>query len=64
MSIARGLDWRYDTLTGAIRNWHLDGDGNMRWDDDNELCPDQIIRGNADLVPAQHAHLTGSGDKP
>ena len=25
--------------------------------------PDQILRGNADLVPAQHDYLTGSGDK-
>lgn len=63
MSITGGFDWRYDTRTGAVRSWHLDADGNMRWDDNNDLCPDQIIRGNADLVPAQHAHLTGPGDK-
>jgi hypothetical protein len=54
MNITRGFGWRYDTRTGAVRNWHLDADGNMRWVDTGELCPDQIIRGNADLVPAQH----------
>lgn len=54
MTITRGFGWRYDTRTGAIRNWHLDASGNMRWVDTGELCPDQIIKGNADLVPAQH----------
>lgn len=24
---------------------------------------DEILKGNADLVPAQHDYLTGSGDK-
>ena len=50
MSITRGIGWRYDTRTGAVRNWHLDADGNMRWVDTGELCPDQILKGNADLV--------------
>lgn len=54
MTITRGFGWRYDTRTGATRNWHLDGDGNMRWVDTGELLADQIIKGNADLVPAQH----------
>ena len=57
MSITRGFGWRYDVSTGAIRNWHLDADGNMRWIDNNELCPDQIIKGNADLVLAKHQTL-------
>ena len=54
MTITRGFGWRYDTPTGAIRHWHLDSDGNMRWVDTGELLADQIIKGNADLVPAQH----------
>lgn len=56
MTITRGFGWRYDTRTGAVRSWNLDGDGNMRWIDTGELCPDQILKGNADLVPANHAH--------
>lgn len=49
--------WRYDSLTGVIRDWRLDADGNMRWSDDGTLCPDQVLKGNADLVPAQHATM-------
>lgn len=54
MSGLRGFGLRYDARTGATRNWHLDSDGNMRWVDTGELLADQIIKGNADLVPAQH----------
>lgn len=57
MTITRGYGGRYDTRTGAVRNWYLDGDGNMRWVDTGELLADQIIKGNSDLVPAQHQTL-------
>lgn len=55
MTITRAIGWRYDTRTGAISHWYRDSDGNMRWADTGELCPDQILKGNADLVPAEHA---------
>lgn len=54
MTITRGFGWRYDVSTGAVREFYVDGDGNRRWVIGNELCPDQILKGNADLVPAQH----------
>ena len=60
MTITRGFGWRYDTRTGGVRIWHLDSDGNKRWIDTGELCPDQILKGNADLVPAEHQTMGDS----
>lgn len=61
----RGVGWRYDHKTGAVREYHLGNDGVRRWVDTGEQCPEanQILKGNADLVPAQHAYLTSPGDK-
>lgn len=55
----RGVGWRYDNKTGAVREYHLAADGVRRWVDTGEQCPefDAIQRGNADLVPAQHQTL-------
>lgn len=58
MSITRGFGWRYDTQTGAIRNYYV-RDGVRRWVDTDEPCPDEILEGNADLVPAQHKTMEG-----
>lgn len=49
--------WRYDAQTGAIRDFYV-RDGVRRWVDADEPCPGEILKGNADLVPAQHAYLT------
>lgn len=51
--------WRYDARTGEVRATIIDPDGNMRWCDDNTLCPDQILKGNADLVPSEHQTMGG-----
>lgn len=53
MTITRGFGFRYDTQTGAIRDFYV-RDGVRRWVDTDEPCPDEIMKGNADLVPAQH----------
>lgn len=53
MTITRGFGWRYDTQTGRIRDFYV-RDGVRRWVDTDEPCPDEILKGNADLVPAQH----------
>lgn len=51
--------WRYVERTGEARATLTDADWNMRWRDDGTLCPDQILKGNADLVPAQHQTMGG-----
>ena len=55
MTTFRGLGFRYDTRTARIRDFYVDKDGTRRWMDTHEPCPDQILKGNADLVPAEHA---------
>lgn len=50
--------WRYDAQTGAIRDFYV-RDGVRRWVDTDEPCPGEILKGNADLVPAQHQTMGG-----
>lgn len=38
MTITRGFGWRYDTRTGAVREFYVDGDGNRRWVIGDEPC--------------------------
>lgn len=59
MSALRGFGFQLDTQTGRIRNWYVDGDGVQRWADDDMPCPGQILKGNADLVPAEHQTFGG-----
>ena len=59
MTITRGFGWRYDTQTWRVRDFYV-RDGVRRWADTDEPCPDEILKGNADLVPAQHQTMGDS----
>ena len=44
---------------GELHAWYQPVGGLKRWVDNDQLLDFQILRGNADLVPAEHAYLTG-----
>lgn len=47
--LLRGVGWRYDARAGEVREFYVDDGGVRRWVIGNEPCPDQILKGNADL---------------
>ena len=49
----------YSHRGGELHAWYQPIGGLMRWVDNDQLLDFQILRGNADLVPAEHAYLTG-----
>ena len=57
MTGLRGFGWAYDTQPGVIRDWVTDAQGVRRYVDNNEPLPGEVLKGNADLVPAQHQTL-------
>ena len=42
MGTLRGFGLTFDTQTGGMRNWYIDGEGAKRWADN-----DEIVRGLA-----------------
>lgn len=41
----------------ALHTWYRDEHGVRRWLDTDVPLPDEILKGNADLVPAEHAWM-------
>lgn len=49
----------YAYRAGELHAWYQPVGGIRRWvDTDARLPHDEILKGNADLVPAEHAYLT------
>ena len=49
----------YSKRDGELHAWYKPAGGIKRWvDTDARVHADDILKGNADLVPAEHAYLT------
>ena len=48
----------YSKRDGELQAWYQPVGGIKRWVDNDQRVPvDEILKGNADLVPAEHAYL-------
>lgn len=57
MTIVSGFGMAFDLERCTVRNWYVDKDDVERWADNDEPREGQLLKGNADLVPALHATL-------
>lgn len=47
----------YSKRDGELHAWYKPAGGIKRWVDNDQRVADEILKGNADLVPAEHAYL-------
>ena len=47
----------YGYRNGELHAWYQPVGGIKRWVDNDQRVADEILKGNADLVPAEHAYL-------